>query len=142
MEDCGQGRVESGETVDQGGETEAGGEVVGHHLDHAQDVEGGPGDGQEQEGDGEHLGRPALLPGDDLAGAGHLPPHADTQVGHDGALPGQDWLGLAGVAGVSPGQPGESPHVELSEVDGSQAVTVGPTNINSKYPDIFSPEPE
>ena len=57
VKEGGEGSVERCEGVDQGGESEAGGEVLGGHLDHPGQVEGGPGEAEEQQGDGVHLGR-------------------------------------------------------------------------------------
>ena len=92
--------------------------------EHAEDVEGRPGDKQEEQRDGIHLGRPPLLPRNHLASAGHLPPHAGSEVVDDGALPGQDRLRL-GRAG--PGDPGQAPHVGLTEVEGNESLTVSNT---------------
>ena len=67
----------------------------------------------------------------DLAGAGHFPPHAQPEVGHDGALPAQHRL----RPGRHPDQPS---HVQPSQLEGGQALTVAPRAGNiSKHGTYF-----
>lgn len=109
------------------------------------DVEGGPGEQEQQQGDGVDPGGPALLPGHHHPRTGHPPPHAGAQVWHQTALTLQDrlWLGAGGPRHL-PGQPGgrlggagaqgalvglgdlgQAPHVGAGEVQGRHRVTRG-----------------
>ena len=126
------------------------------YLDTVCDVEGCPGEQEEQQGDGVHPGGPALLPGHHHPGTGHPPPHAGAQVRHQTALALQDGLrlgargsrhlpgesggrlggvidgGAEGVLFVGLGNLGEPPHVGAGEVQGSHEVTGRDTDEERK----------